>query len=242
MQLTAAKSIFLAMVLIHSYAGSYAGVSIAEADSSAQEFQTITAFSYHAGPGDSLKTDHALALYGAKPKGVLLAAKQLAGRGLLEDYGDEQMAVFCLVADELRSSIIDESFSEKSNTYTTSIKSRVSLNDFVKAEIKNAALEKKETHSSLKDEMEPVVSATIDPAQELSRAYRYLGKQHWRMAIIYLDGLEKKYPHWDALFLAKSMGFQGMQETKRAQEALSSACKLGNQEACIKIRAADQVK
>lgn len=64
------------------------------------------------------------------------------------------------------------------------------------------------------------------------------------MAIIYLDHLEKKYPHWDALFLAKAMGFEfeGLHETERALDALSSACKLGNHEAGVKIRAQDQVK
>ena len=83
--------------------------------------------------------------------------------------------------------------------------------------------------------MEPVVSETIDPAKELSRAHRYLRKHHWRMAIIYLDHLEGKYPHWGALFFAKALGFQGMHETERAKEALSSACRLGSREACMKI-------
>jgi hypothetical protein len=74
---------------------------------------------------------------------------------------------------------------------------------------------------------------TIAPARELSRAYRYIRKHHWRMAIIYLDHLEKKYPHWGTLFLAKAMAYLGMHETDRAISALSSACYLGDQEACL---------
>lgn len=64
-----------------------------------------------------METVRAMALYGAKHKAVLLAAKHLAGRGLLEDYGDKQMEIFCLLTDELKSSIIDESFAEKTNTW-----------------------------------------------------------------------------------------------------------------------------
>ncbi len=233
---TAAKIFFLAMVLVHSYPA----VSIVEADSSVREVQLITEFSYHAGPGDSLETARALVLYGAKYKAVLLSARHLAGRGLLKDYGDKQMETFCLVADELQSHIIEESFSEKNTIYTAKIKSRVSLNDFVRAEIRNAALEKEEMQFSWQEEMDQVVSPTIDPAQELSRAYRYVRKNHWRMAIIYMDHLEKKYPHWGALFLAKAMGFLGLHENERAMNALSLACDLGNQEACMKIDAVDQ--
>jgi hypothetical protein len=94
-------------------------------------------------------------------------------------------------------------------------------------------------HFSLQEEMEPVVSSTIAPARELSRAYRYIRKHHWRMAIIYLDHLEKKYPHWGTLFLAKAMAYLGMHETDRAISALSSACYLGDQEACLKINELD---
>ena len=113
------------------------------------------------------------------------------------------------------------------------------IRPFVKAEIRNAALEKEEMQFSLQEEMEPVVPQAIDPAKDLSRAYRYVRKHHWRMAIIYLDHLEKKYPHWGALFYAKAMGFKGMHETEKAIASLSLACDLGNQDACMEIEAAD---
>jgi hypothetical protein len=232
---TAAKLFFLAMVLVHSHPG----VSIAEADSSVQEMQTVTVFSYHAGPGDSRQTARALALYGAKQKIVSLSADDLAGRGLLKDYGDRKMEVFCLVADELQYRIIDESFSEENNIATVKIRSSASLSDFVRAEIRNAAFEKEEMNFSLQEEMEPAVTPTIAPAKELSRAYRYIRKHHWRMAIIYLDHIERKYPHWANIFFAKAMAYLGMHETDRAISALTSACYLGDQEACMKLNELD---
>jgi hypothetical protein len=233
---TAAKLFFLAMVLVHWISAK----AVAEADSSAREMQTTTVFSYRAGPGDSKETMHALALYGAKHEAVVRAAGQLAARGLLKAYGERQMAVYCLVIDRLQFSIADESFPKDGRICKVTIKSRASLSDFVSAEIDDAALEKEEQHFSLQEEMEPTVSPALHPARELSRAYRYIGKHHWRMAIIYLDHLQKKYPYWGALFLAKATAFQGMHETQQARDALLSACHLGNQDACVKIDAAQQ--
>lgn len=233
---TAVKLFFLAMVLVHWVSAG----ALAEADSIAGEMQATTVFSYRAGLGDSKDTMRALALYGAKHEAVVRAAGQLAARGLLKAYGERQMEVYCLVADRLQSRIADESFSKDGRTCRVTIKSRISLSDFVSAEIDDAALEKEEQHFSLQEEMEPTVPPGFDPARELSRAYRYIRKHHWRMAIIYLDHLEKKYPHWGALFLAKATAFQGMHETHKAMDALSSACHLGNQDACVKIDASQQ--
>ena len=232
---TATKLFFWVMVLVNLHLA----VSDADASSRAEEMQTVTVFSYHAGPGDSRQTARALALYGAKYQSVLLSADQLAGRGLLKDYGDRQMEIFCLVVDKLQYSMLDDSFSEKDRIALTKIKSSVSLDDFVRAEIRNAEFEKEEANFTLQEEMEPVVPPAIAPARELSRAYRYIRRHHWRMAIIYLDTLEKKYPHWGSLFLAKSMAYLGMHETERAISALSSACYLGDQQACLKLNELD---
>jgi len=232
---TVVKILFLIIVIVPFSPD----VSLSESDRDLQEIQTVTEFSYHAGPGDTRETARALTLFGAQHKAVLWSAERLIGGGLLKDFGDRQREIFCLVADELQFQVLAESFSEKNNTYSITIKTAVSLSDFVKAEIWDAALEEEEMQFSFQEEMEPAVPQAIDPAKELSRAYRYVRKCHWRMAIIYLDHLEKKYPHWGALFHAKAMGFKGMRETERAIEALTSACKLGNQEACREIVAVD---
>ena len=80
--------------------------------------------------------------------------------------------------------------------------------------------------------MDQHVYTTVDPAQELSRAYRYIRKRQWRIAIIYLDHLEKKYPNWGEIFLAKAIGFYGMHDIGRMLDSLKTSCSLGNQEAC----------
>jgi hypothetical protein len=233
---TTVKIFLLVIMLLHSHPA----VSLSETDNDLQGKQTVTAFSYRAGPGDTRETARALALFGAQHKAVLRSAETLARGGLPIDYGDKQREILCLAADELQFQVVDESFSEKNDTYTITIKATVSLGDFVKAEIRNAALEKEEMQFSFQEEMEPVVPQAIDPAKDLSRAYRYIRKHHWRMAIIYLDHLEKKYPHWGALFHAKAMGFKGMHETERVIESLSLACDLGNQDACMELEAVDQ--
>jgi hypothetical protein len=236
MKLKATVTIFLlVMVLLHSHPAA----SQSETDKDLQEMQTVTAFAYRAGAGDTREIIRALALFGARHKAVLRSAEILAGGGLLIDYGDKQREIFCLLTDELQFRVMDESFSEKNHTYAITIEATVSLSDFVKAEIRNAALEKEEMRFSFQEEMEPVVPQAIDPAKDLSRAYRYVRKHHWRMAIIYLDHLEKKYPHWGALFHAKAIGFKGMHETESAIEALALACGLGFQEACGGIDALD---
>jgi hypothetical protein len=233
---TTVKILLLVMVLLHSHPQ----VSWSETDHDLQGMQTVTAFSYRAGPGDTRETARALALFGALHKAVLWSAETLAMGGLPIDYGDKQREVLCLAVDELQFHVVDESFSEKNGTYSITINAAVSLGDFVKAELRNAALEKEEMQFSFQEEMEPVVPQAIDPAKDLSRAYRYIRKHHWRMAIIYLDHLEKKYPHWGTLVHAKAMGFKGMHETERAIESLSLACDLGNQDACIELGAVDQ--
>ena len=54
------------------------------------------------------------------------------GKGLLKDYADRQMEIFCLVADELQCAIVSQSFSKTNGIYTIKIKSRVSLGRFCK--------------------------------------------------------------------------------------------------------------
>lgn len=232
---TGAKIFLLGIILLHSCCRA----PIVIADSTPHEMELVTVFLYHGAPDVSREIALAIALYGAKYKAVLLAADQLAEKGLLTDDDGKKMAVFCLVVDELPFILMDESFDETSRTCQVQIKSSISLADFVKAEIKNEALENDELHFSLKEEMEQIVPPRIAPALELSRAYRYIGKRQWRIAIIYLDHLEKKYPQWGALFYSKAMAYLGMHETEKAISALTSACYLGNQDACLKINALD---
>ena len=208
------------------------------AESGEKEIRTTTQYSYRLCSGDTPEIVRALALYGAKYKAALWLSKQLAGQGLLKDYADRHREIFCLVADELQYDLVDESFSQDGGTYSVNIESRVSLADFVRAEMNDAVLEKKEFSFSLQEEMEPVLSTVLEPGRELSRAYRYIRNQHWRKAIIYIDRLEKRYPCWSDLFFAKGLAFEGEHEMQQAMRAFSKSCERGNPQACKKVKSA----
>lgn len=205
--------------------------------SGAGEMLTTTRFSYRLGPGDTPEIGRALAIYGAKYKAVLWLAAKLADKGLLKHYADRQMEIYCLVADELTYTIVDESSDQTTDQCSIEIEIRGALADFVKAEIKDAQLEKVETAFSWQEEMEPTLLPTLAPGQELSRAYRYIRNEQWRKAIIYIDQLEKKYPHWSDLFFAKGQGFEGMREIEQAMRAYLKACEQGCHQACGKFKA-----
>lgn len=192
----------------------------------------MTDFSYRAGKGDSREVSRALALYGAKIKAVHLSAKYLMHKGLLEHYGKRQNEIFCLAVNNIEGSILDEKFSGKDAAYYVKIQTEAKSTDFIQAEIRDLELEKAEFNFSYDEEMEQFVSKTINPGEELSRAYRYIRQGHWRIAIIYLNHLSKKYPHWSDLYLAKAIGYYCIHDNVRMTKALKIACSLGNQEAC----------
>ena len=196
----------------------------------------VTDFTYTIGKTDSTETSRALAFFGAKIKAVILSAKYLTHKGLLEHYGKKQQEIFCLTTDEIQVSIIDENVNEQTKSYFVKIRTKVTSSDFIKAEIKNSALEKKESQLSYREEMGQYVSQTIDPGQELSRAYRHIRRGEWRIAVIYLDHLEKKYPNWGDIYLAKAIGFYSMDDADRMMDALKSACSLDNEEACKDLK------
>ena len=190
---------------------------------------------YKIGPADSPEKYRALARYGAEYKAVVLAAKYLSHKGLLENYGKKQREIFCLAAKELKPTVIEKKLLDDGKSFYIKIKAKVSSIDFIRAEIKDLQLEKDERNFRLQDKMEQPVSSAIDPAQELSRAYRYIRKMQWRIAVIYLDHLERKYPNWSEIYLAKAIAFYGMHEVQSMMEALKTSCSFGNREACEDI-------
>jgi hypothetical protein len=204
-------------------------------ESSERNTTVVTEFSYHSGPSVPLGIARGLALYGAKYEAVAILIDRVAGGDLLNDFWDQHREVFCLLASQLPFTLIDESFSQEDLTYTVKIESRLSLTDYLRAEMVNAALDSEESRLSLQEEMAPLISPETMPGYDLSKAYRYIRKQRWRMAIIYIDHLEKKYSDWGDLLFAKAIAFRGMNETEKADGAFRSACHLGNHDACMAI-------
>lgn len=205
---------------------------LAENDKNDDTLEIVTDYTYKIGPGESPKKYDALGLFGAKYKAVVLAAKYLSHKGLLEPYGKKQKEIYCLAVDQLKSTVIEEKLIENGSAYYIKIKTKVNSIDFIRAEIKDLQLEKDEKNYSLQDKMEQQVSQSIDPAQELSRAYRYIRKMYWRIAVIYLDHLERKYPNWSEIYLAKAIAYFAMHEIQSMMDALKTSCSLGNREAC----------
>jgi hypothetical protein len=231
--------LLLAGCLVVLMPGLHSGPALAGEGTGDRPMAIVTDCSYTAGLNETSETALALALYCAKQEAVAMSADRLTNEGLLRGDADRKMEIFCLVADDLQPELLEKSVDDQTRTYTVKIKSSLSLTDFVKAGIRNDTLEKEETNFSLKEELEPVVDPAISPALELSRAYRYIRNRHWRMAIIYMDHLEKKYPRWGVLYMAKAAAYLGLHEQQRAILALTSACDLGVKDACLKIHALD---
>ncbi len=207
----------------------------ADAQKRDDTIKVITDYAYRTGNKDSKEKSRALALFGAKLTAVNLAAKYLTHKGVLEHYEKKQGEIFCLATNEIKVSIIDEKFYQDTNSYYVKIKSEVTSIHFIKAQIKDVELEKNESSFSYSEEMGQPVSKIIDLGAELSRAYRYIRKEQWRISIIYLDHLEKKYPNWGDVFLARAIAFYGMDQLDKMVDALKTACSLNNQEACNEL-------
>ena len=191
---------------------------------------------YRIGSGDSKEISRALALYCARREAVIMAAKYFMHKGLLENYGPKQKEILCLAAGEIQAHIVAETHDPEARTYSVKIKTRPQITDFIKAEIKNLELEKQELQFSWQEEMEQHVYKSVDPGLEISRAYRYIRKKRWRIAIIYLNHLEKKYPNWQEIYSAKAISYYATNNMEAMMNALKTSCSLGNREACEDIQ------
>lgn len=207
------------------------------ADAQQGDSVTVTvAYTYPRGAGDTAEKARALALFGAKLKAVRLAAKYLTHKGLLEHYEKNQNEIYCLATDEIEATLLEEQIDAGKGTHYVKIRSQITNVDFIRAHIKDLEAEKQEAQFPYNREMEQPVMAVVDPGRELSRAYRYIRQKQWRIAIIYLDHLEKKYPSWGDLYQAKAIAFYGLNDPDRMVEVLNKACALNNQEACLELQ------
>jgi hypothetical protein len=96
--------------------------------------------------------------------------------------------------------------------------------------------DKEEDKESFSEEMEQRVPAEIDPGKDISAAYRLLREKKWRIALIYLNHLERKYPNWAEIQMAKALVYYIFHEPALMKMALSKACRLGNHTACDDLK------
>ena len=194
--------------------------------------------SYRMEAGASIDLAKKMALFTAKRKAVDLAGRYLSRQSLIKVYELNRDEIYSLAAREIEAEIIKEQRQRvgKISTYRVRIRARVQASDFVKAEIEDTNQEKKEAKESFREEMEQPVSAEIDPGRDIAKAFRLLREKKWRMAMIYLDHLEKKYPNWGDVYMAEALVYYIIHEPVFMKKALSEACRLGNNTACDDLK------
>ena len=196
------------------------------------EFETTGI--YRMQSGDSEETARKLALFQAKIMAVETAAKYLSVKDLLYIRPPEKDEIYCLAAALLRPGTVQEQWKAEGGTRECLVHIRVGVGvaDFVKAEKQDRILEKQDSREPFSEKMEPLIPTTADPGLDLSEAYRLLRMKEFRRAIIYLDTLEHRYPHWGSLYMAKAKVYYADDDPLRMKQALEKACHLGNPEAC----------
>jgi len=179
-----------------------------------------------------------MALFAAKRQAVDLAGKYLSRQGLVEAYERKRDEIYSLAAREIEAEILAEKRQTvgKIIIYRVRIRARVQPSDFVKAEMADTQREKQEAQASFSEEMEQPVSAEIDPGQDISKVYRLLREKKWRIAMIYMNHLEKKYPNWTEIQMARALVYYIYHEPALMKKALSQACRLGNSTACDDLK------
>ena len=194
--------------------------------------------SYRMETGSSVDLAKKVALFAAKKKAVELAGRYLSRNSLIKTYKLDKEEIYSLAAREVQAKILEEK-RETAGKHTTCrlrIRARVQASDFIKAEIADSAMEENEARKPYREEVEQRVSSEIEPGKEIARVYMFLREKKWRIAIIYLDHLEKKYPNWDSIYMAKAIAYYILHNPVFMEKALNKACRLGNQTACDDLK------
>jgi len=201
-------------------------------------FKIETEGSYRMETDASVDLAKKMALFTAKRKAVDLAGRYLSRKSLIKVYELNRDEIYSLAARAVQVEILEEKRETvgKISTYRLRLRSSIQASDFVKAEIEDSKQEKKEAKESYHEEMEQPISAEIDPGRDIAKAYRLLREKKWRIAMIYLNHLATKYPNWDSIYMAKAITHYILHEPVFMKEALSEACRLGNNTACDDLK------
>jgi hypothetical protein len=188
--------------------------------------------------GTSIDLAKKVAFFSAKRTAVDLAGRYFSHKSLIKTYELNREEIYSLVARDIQADILEEKSEtiEKTPTYRLRIRAKIMASDFVKAEIEDARQEKQESEESYREEMEQPISAEIDPGKDIAKAYRLLREKKWRIAMIYLNHLEKKYPNWDRIYMAKAIAHYILNEPVSMENALKEACRLGDGTACDDLK------
>ncbi len=201
-------------------------------------FEIETEGSYRISEGSSTEPARAVALFNAKHKAVALAGRYLAHLGLIKTYRENREEVYSLTAGAVAAKILAEKTERAGDDtfYRCRVRVRVRPADFIRGEIASAAMEAEEARKPFREEVEQPLSAEIDPGRDIAWVYLFLRQKKWRPAIIYLDHLEKKYPDWDSIYMAKAITYYILHNPVFMRRALQKACRLGNAVACSDLK------
>jgi hypothetical protein len=199
---------------------------------------------FQAQTGTPKKLARQIALFEAKKKAVESAGRYLAGKHLVLSYEQKKEEIYSLVTTKIHSNVIAENMESSGNTfiYYVRIRATIHSSDYIEADILDKQMEIKEANESLKEKLEPEITDKIEPGVDISVAYRLLRQEKLRPAMIYLDRLEKKYPNWAAIYMAKAMGFYLLHEPSNMKRELKRACTAGNASACDDLKSLKRVR
>ena len=197
-------------------------------------FEIETEGSYQMEADSSVDIAKKMALFTAKRKAVDVAGRYLSRKSLIKTYELNRDEIYSLAAREIQADILEEKRVTvgKISKYRLRIRANIQYSDFYKAEMEDSKQEKKGSKESYQEEMEQPISAKIDPGIDIAKAYRLLREKKWRIAMIYLDHLEKKYPNWDSIYMVKAITHYILNEPVFMEKALIEGCRLGNNTAC----------
>ena len=194
--------------------------------------------------GTAKKLARQIALFEAKKKAVESAGRYLAGKHLVFSYEQRKEEIYSLTATRIHAKVIAEKMEPSGETYTYYVRilATVRSSDYIEAEILDRQMEIREAREPLKEELEPVIADKIEPGLDIAQAYRMLRQEKLRPAMIYLDRLEKKYPNWAAIYMAKAMGFYLLHEPSSMKQELTRACAAGSAGACDDLKSLKRVR
>ena len=201
-------------------------------------FEVETEGGYHMVQDSSVELAKKVALFNAQRKAVEMAGRYLSRKNLIALYESNKDEIYSLTARDVQAEILEEKIDtvDKASTYRLRIRTTIQATNFFKAEIEAAKIKREEAQASYRDEMEQHIPAEIDPGIDIAKAYRLLREKKWRIALIYLDHLEGKYPNWDSIYMAKAITYYLLHETEFMKNALSEACRTGNSMACDDLK------
>ena len=200
------------------------------------EVETEGTYQFTAGSSPDLAKE--VAFFNAKRNAVELAGRYLSRNSRIPIYELNKDEIYSLTAREIRAEILEKKLERVKGipTYRIRIRAQVRASDFIKAEMADIKVGKNEEKESFQQEMEQHISPEIDPGKDIAKAYRLLREKKWRIAMIYLNHLSRKYPNWDSIYMVKAIVHYVLHEPAFMKKSLNEACRLGNPVACNDLK------